>query len=510
MNVVCVPLSVPILCVIPYAASDAKQAMELLSWINTLGGCHNNPCLLVAANNVPPETLLTMVALAKRSFESVRQIQPSHALPDERWPRGANWLFCTASSWIEENLPRPWWWNEPDCIPLSEGWLEFLEVDYYRSAKPFLGTVGDEVYVGNQLGRMVNGGAIYPHDTASRFQDFDFQSAVPWDIWMSQRILGATHESPLIQHFFGQMHLAPTFRPLHVKGEPVNVFTIEQIRPQAVVFHRNKDGTLINLLRTRPKRMPRIVTGPAYYHSGNLGDTTYGLYAIKKVGGGALYLGPEQIGSAICGAPIVASQFNLYEPLLKLQPYLTAVTYSARHPRRSGIIDLNRFRNHWNDWKIRNGYKITTLWRMHCYTLGVHDLADEQEPWLQVPEPIDTGMFIVHRSPRYRNPQFPWPLVAHLFKGRMLFTGLKSEHEEFEKEIASVPYWPPKDFLEMARLIAGAKGFIGNQSFPCALALGLGQQVLQESWPASPDCVFRRGNFLTQPFTPEQAEAWAQ
>jgi ADP-heptose:LPS heptosyltransferase len=50
--------------------------------------------------------------------------------------------------------------------------------------------------------------------------------------------------------------------------------------------------------------------------------------------------------------------------------------------------------------------------------------------------------------------------------------------------------------LDLARVIAGAGVFIGNQSAPMAIALGLGKNVIQECWQANPNCLFRRDNAI--------------
>ena len=49
---------------------------------------------------------------------------------------------------------------------------------------------------------------------------------------------------------------------------------------------------------------------------------------------------------------------------------------------------------------------------------------------------------------------------------------------------------PTANIMELARLIAGAGVLIGNQSAPMAIALGLGQNVIQECWQGNPNCLF--------------------
>ncbi len=62
-----------------------------------------------------------------------------------------------------------------------------------------------------------------------------------------------------------------------------------------------------------------------------------------------------------------------------------------------------------------------------------------------------------------------------------------------------IDYWPCGNFLEMAQVISNARAFIGNQSFPMAMALAMGKTVLQEVFPNAPDCLFpKRKNLHTE------------
>jgi hypothetical protein len=64
---------------------------------------------------------------------------------------------------------------------------------------------------------------------------------------------------------------------------------------------------------------------------------------------------------------------------------------------------------------------------------------------------------------------------------RFLFVGHINEHAEFQARFGiKVDYYPVKDMLEMARLIQGSDYFIGNQSMPLSLAIGLGHNYFCE------------------------------
>lgn len=256
----CVITDPPILCVIPYALPDINQAFELLQWISELGGCPRHACLLVHSAKVDADSNRQCLELALKSFRRVFQVSTPGNLPDERWPIGPNWMFQTAMNWVYQNVLTAFWWNEPDCIPLREGWLDFIETEHYRGGKPFSGCIVKGVPVGNiVIPDSLNGCAVYPPDTAKRFGAVAFNSTEAWDILAGPLAVPHAHHLKCYQYFWGEPGLAPTFRPRHEKGEPKNVFTLDQLRADAVAFHRNKDSTLIPLLRTRREGTPNVV-----------------------------------------------------------------------------------------------------------------------------------------------------------------------------------------------------------------------------------------------------------
>jgi hypothetical protein len=78
----------------------------------------------------------------------------------------------------------------------------------------------------------------------------------------------------------------------------------------------------------------------------------------------------------------------------------------------------------------------------------------------------------------------------------MLFVGSELEAQLFQgfavpKKIA---YQPTANMLELARVIAGARVFLGNQSAPLAIAHGLGKTVVTECWKDNSNCCLKRDN----------------
>ena len=89
---------------------------------------------------------------------------------------------------------------------------------------------------------------------------------------------------------------------------------------------------------------------------------------------------------------------------------------------------------------------------------------------------------VINRSSRYHNLLFPWRELVANRGHQMIFVGADREHEDFVRQFGFVPRFETATLLDVARLIAGSRMFIGNQSCPMAIALGLGANVIQETW----------------------------
>ncbi len=126
--------------------------------------------------------------------------------------------------------------------------------------------------------------------------------------------------------------------------------------------------------------------------------------------------------------------------------------------------DLDYFRQYPFD------YNRGHICRWYFQTYGV--TADLGKPWLQVtPNTSYKDEIVIARSFRYRAPG-----ISYAFLGKypnLSFVGLKDEYEDMKKQLPSLKYVPVNNFLEFAQVVAGCKFFIGNQSFPFALAEAL-------------------------------------
>lgn len=215
-----------------------------------------------------------------------------------------------------------------------------------------------------------------------------------------------------------------------------------------------------------------------YFHSGDLGDVLYALPSMRELGRGDLYL-----NSRPWTAKMTEARAAVLRPLLEAQDYVGQVIHGDA-PAGEHFVNFSTF---------RNGGIFFGLNLMEHQSEWVNANASP-EPWLKVsPSARARGRVVCHRSPRYQNPYFRWDLIGEAFGTKMLFVGMPHEVEELRRVTkVHAEYEITQDYLELAKLIAGADLFIGNQSSPMALAIGLGVPFIQETCLWIPDCIYPR------------------
>lgn len=229
--------------VIPLCKRDFFLTCNLLEWLLTLKGNQERldyDCIFVFYFFGFKE-LSYLGNVGRNIFRHCHFIIPSSPPKKEGWPDGPNYLFEETI----KSMKEPFLWLEPDCVPLCPGWIDYLNEEYFTVKSPFMGTV-------NTNGSLthLSGVAIYPADAKNWYKG-KLPSEKAFDMVNQEDILQNTNNTQLIQNFWGQRDIPPTFREYHEKGEPENVMTLESISKSAVLFHRCKDGSLTKLLRSQ-------------------------------------------------------------------------------------------------------------------------------------------------------------------------------------------------------------------------------------------------------------------
>lgn len=251
--------------VLPLCNKDATLAYKNLQWIHELDGKLNHPCIVSYEDGTDPAKVSAMLALASETFIDVKDFHYPEAT-SKNWPAGANWAWQNVARYIPMVYTKeePWLFLEADATPLKKGWLDTLEQEYRKGGKPFMG------HIVQDMGHM-NGVAIYPNHVSwfARKPFLVEQSA--WDVSLMEETIELTHNANhLIQHCWG---LASNDMPQHRGDDPVASFRdtghmLRVVDPNAVLFHRCKDGSLIDCLSQmnqpnwKPESTKPIITVP--------------------------------------------------------------------------------------------------------------------------------------------------------------------------------------------------------------------------------------------------------
>lgn len=229
-----------------FSHRDRDVALRLLKWIGELGGCkgHN---LLLGCNQISQRASMhiELAEEAAKHFDNVATFTPFDE--DERdWPICCNHAWRSMAYHIRDQIREPWMWIEPDVTPRFPGWLDDIANEYVKGGKPFMGC--DVDVPGSK--RHMSGVGVYPAKVVAychlrRMPDLDREA---WDMFFADEFLPHVHFTQLIQHiqFWPNYGDVPTFKD-----------TGPEIHPSAVLFHRCKDGSLIE--RLRKERSPASV-----------------------------------------------------------------------------------------------------------------------------------------------------------------------------------------------------------------------------------------------------------
>ncbi len=230
-----------ILVVMAVFAGDAELAKQDLEWLREIKQQPTHELILWHERTMGRDTVKLLVDLAGPIFKRVQPISyPRTHGPNQTWQ-----LCCLEMA----KHGKPWFWWEPDCVPLKREWIAVLQSRYDRCGKPFFGPIV-------RGPGHVNGTSVYPSNAASLLpQAMTTKERFGFDVIMKDEMIHLCADAgDLIHHAWvergGVLHS-------HGAGEhPTfpNIESLNRISKKAVMFHRVKDSSLIRQLRaTLPK-----------------------------------------------------------------------------------------------------------------------------------------------------------------------------------------------------------------------------------------------------------------
>lgn len=247
---------------------------------------------------------------------------------------------------------------------------------------------------------------------------------------------------------------------------------------QTFVMEDGVEAFIEVVLRKTERNKPEREGRASFKHSGARGDIVYSLPAIKALGGGTLYINLSNEHYA--GKPMRMEDLEMFRDLLGPLEFIDGV---EPWEGESVDYDLDLFRE----------LDVDANLLTKCHLTRFDVVADLSEAWIPKVRPLHLADIVVGRSQRYHGP-FEWHLLKP-YQDRCAFVGFKEEHEDFQRQTGlEMPMYTPKSLVQLAAGICGSKLFVGNQSFPYALAEAMKHPRVLEVCPYCPNCNPQSGN----------------
>lgn len=246
------------------AKRDFMLLWDLVAWMRELEGQRIEADVVVTCeHDLDPDLTWALVRHCDQTFAGrVWSNRAPFQLADETWPLGPDWLFACTAEWCHR-WESDFLLLEPDVTVLKPNWCDTLRRAYYGGGRPFMGTWEA---AGSAHPEHMPGNGVYPWN-ARQYLSLK-RLEIPFDVWLAER--GVMRDNlvtvtPLIQ----QVWCVRDFQERQGKNggmavpsrQPGSVIaaltfpdweTVEQVvSPAAMVFHRCKDGSLIQRLRER-------------------------------------------------------------------------------------------------------------------------------------------------------------------------------------------------------------------------------------------------------------------
>lgn len=236
----------------PFFSGDVWLAKRNFEWLAKLDGTIPRDCVLACDDATNPAELMP---LAQSIFPKVELVQYPRAKHNGQlmlqWPWQQNNAFANTARYMAQQK-EPWLWFETDCTAMCPGWWKVLEDEYIKGGKPFGGHW-------NEAQKVFNGVAIYPHNAATQASQA-MMAAInvhpgnrqnPWDVACSQQVY--PHKMHVMNHVMQHLWRLPFQKgDFEAPTFPTIESVKEWLRPGVVLFHRCKDGSLMDRLKDNP------------------------------------------------------------------------------------------------------------------------------------------------------------------------------------------------------------------------------------------------------------------
>jgi hypothetical protein len=245
--------------VFAYHNGDADLAMESAKAITAFGINMRHKATLCCTKDTFGAS--DIIHELKKSFPEVDQLFAQDGF--DGWPLGPNQMFAdVAAAMYSTNVPFYFW--EPDCVPMKEGWVDDLDAEYHKQVG-ILGHLyeGGMASNGKNIYKMIVGSAVYPPNfldfcpSAQSLSTYNLayresgNVPEPWDVRCRWNFMEIGRDTPLIRTYWKSVNYQwkdgkIVFYAEDPEAQAVQGVTCPDriISSQAVVIHGCKDGSL--------------------------------------------------------------------------------------------------------------------------------------------------------------------------------------------------------------------------------------------------------------------------
>jgi hypothetical protein len=230
------------LIVLPYYSGDQALAQKLVDWIYELEPDFAFGFITVRDSLAEP----IKFPLAAKPGLKREILYPNDGI--NQWPYSPNRMLNRVVKDIElAPQPEPFLWLEPDCVVWKAGWALALKEEYWQKAVPSKKVfLGDRVQV-QGIALHMSGVAVYPGNMTLWAGEATIAIELAWDMQGAHQIVPHAYWTKLIVHAWDSATAKGT-EPRRYN----NLGEVENLRgqhPGMVLFHADKSGTIIDLLR---------------------------------------------------------------------------------------------------------------------------------------------------------------------------------------------------------------------------------------------------------------------
>lgn len=268
--------------VFTYHSGDAELALLSAQAITAMGVNMRHKATVCATNDTP--LIWEITKELEKSFPKVERIVAQDGF--NGWPLGPNQMFVDASTHCYR-YEDPWYFWEPDCVPMVKGWVDKLEEEFNTHPNKIMGSIvnGGMAPSGKNVYQLIVGSAVYP----AKFLNYCGLAASlcnyniayrqagtipePWDVRCRWTFMENGRNTDLIKAYWRSCNYQYRDGDLIFFAEGPEAQEIQSVTcpdrkvdPKAIVVHGCKDGSLhrmiIGAYQPVKKEEPPVVVKP--------------------------------------------------------------------------------------------------------------------------------------------------------------------------------------------------------------------------------------------------------